>query len=398
MTMKNGNTKKKKREPEKFIGVQERPSNKRTHNGEPDVCYFIYYRNKDQKLIGEKVGWASEGYTPKLASIVRGERLRSLRHSEELPSERPKAPYFKNVAKKYLEWAVDNKAGGGFDDENRYRNHLAPRFDEKRLSEISPLDLERMKSELIKEKKAPATITHCLKLYRQIFNKAVAWGLHQGNNPVKSVKMPTLENQRERFLSHDEARLLLDELKKVSETIHDIALLGLYCGMRAGEIFDLRGNDIDFTNGIITILNPKNKTTRKVDTNNTVQEMLLRRKPDKPTDYVFTKKNHKKEGTNDRITEVSQTFAKVADKLFNVGVKDRRQRVVFHTLRHTFASWLALNGESLLTIKELLGHKTLAMTQRYAHLMPSEKRRAILRLEEAFQEKVNGNVIHLQDA
>jgi len=167
--------------------------------------------------------------------------------------------------------------------------------------------------------------------------------------------------------------------------------------MRAGEIFDLKGNDIDFSNGIITILNPKNKSARKTDMNSTVKAMLQKRMPGNPTYYVFTKKTHRKEGT-DRITEVSQTFAKVADKLFNVGVKDRRQRVVFHTLRHTFASWLALNGESLLTIKELLGHKTLAMTQRYAHLMQSEKRRAILRLEEAFQEKVNGNVIHLQDA
>ncbi len=397
MTMKNGNMKKKKREPEKFVGVQERPSNKRMYEGKPDICYFVYYRNKDQKLIGEKVGWLSEGYSPKLASIVRGERLRSVRHNEELPSERPKAPYFKDVAKEYLKWATNNRAGKGFDDHNRYRNHLAPRFDDKRLSEIAPLDLERMKSELAKEGKAPATIMHCLKLFRQIFNKAVAWGLHQGNNPVKSVKMPTLENQRERFLSHEEARLLLDELNKVSEIVHDISLLGLYCGMRAGEIFDLKGNDIDFSNGIITILNPKNKSARKTDMNSTVKAMLQKRMPGNPTDYVFTKKTHRKEGT-DRITEVSQTFAKVADKLFNVGVKDRRQRVVFHTLRHTFASWLALNGESLLTIKELLGHKTLAMTQRYAHLMQSEKRRAILRLEEAFQEKVNGNVIHLQDA
>lgn len=388
MTMNNGNTKKRKKEPEKFIGVQERPSNKRMNNGRPDICYFIYYRNKDRRLIGEKVGWASEGYTPKLASIVRGERLRSVRHGEELPSEKPKAPYFKDAAKKYLKWAVDNKAGKAFDDENRYRNHLAPRFDEKRLSEISPLDLERMKSELARDGKAPATIVHCLKLFRQIFNKAVAWGLHQGNNPVKSVSMPMIKNQRERFLSHDEAHLLLAELSKASEIVHDIALLGLYCGMRAGEIFNLKGIDLDLPNGIITILDPKNKTARKAYVNTTVREMLLKRKPEKASDYIFTKR-----GGNDRITELSQTFTKTADRLFNVGVKDRRQRVVFHSLRHTFASWLALNGESLLTIKELLGHKSLSMVQRYAHLMPDEKRRATLRLEEAFQE----NVIHLQN-
>jgi integrase len=71
-------------------------------------------------------------------------------------------------------------------------------------------------------------------------------------------------------------------------------------------------------------------------------------------------------------------------------VSDPRQLITFHSLRHTFASWLALQGETILTIKELLGHKTLAMTQRYAHLMPDQKRIAALRLENLFNEKVKG--------
>jgi integrase len=391
-TMKKGKEAKKPRkwEAEKFVGVYERPSNKRRYEGKPDVCYWIFYR-VDGKLKGEKVGWASEGYSQKLASIVRSERLRSIRHGEELPNEKPKAPYFKDTAKKYLKWATENKTRGGYDDKNRYENHLAGRFDDKRLNEISPLDLERMKSELTKEGKAPATVAHCLKLFRQIFNKAVSWGLHTGENPIKAVKMPMVRNQRERFLSHEEARLLLDELKKVSETTHDITLLSLYCGLRAGEIFNLKGNDIDFTNGIITIMDPKNNPTRKSYMNDTVREMLLRRKPEHPTLNIFTKKYHRKE-TEDKMDEVSQTFSKVADKLFNQGVEDRRQRLTFHSCRHTFASWLALNGESLLTIKELLGHKTLTMVQRYAHLTPDDKRRATLKLEETFIQKGKNNV------
>jgi integrase len=65
---------------------------------------------------------------------------------------------------------------------------------------------------------------------------------------------------------------------------------------------------------------------------------------------------------------------------FNSGVTDPRQRFYFHTLRHTFAWWLAIQGEPLLTIKELLGHKTLVMTMRYTHLMPDQKRKAVERL------------------
>jgi integrase len=61
----------------------------------------------------------------------------------------------------------------------------------------------------------------------------------------------------------------------------------------------------------------------------------------------------------------------------NVGITERRQKVTFHTLRHTFASWLAIQGTPILAIKELLGHKSLAMTERYSHLIPDMKREAV---------------------
>ena len=67
---------------------------------------------------------------------------------------------------------------------------------------------------------------------------------------------------------------------------------------------------------------------------------------------------------------------------FNNGVNDRQNKIVPHSMRHSFASWLALQGESLLTIKELLGHRDITTTQSYAHLLPDTKREAVLKLEE----------------
>jgi len=368
----------------KYPGVYERLSEAKTHNGKPDVCYDISYK-ADGKKVWEKVGWLSEGYSAKLAGQIRAERLRSIRHGQELPKQKKKSPLFKDLAAKYLAWAKDNKTREGRDDLYLYRNHLAPRLDNKRLNEITSFDLERMKSELDKGGLSPATVKHCLVLFRQMVNKAVLWGLYQGQNPVKGVKMPSLNNRRERFLSHEEADLLLMELAKTSKQLHDMALLSLHCGLRAGEIFNFKGHDLDFENGLINISDPKNKASRKAFMTEAVKAMLQARIPEKPEDFVFKDKRHGGE-----IKEISSSFDRTVKRLgFNDGVTDRRQKLCFHTLRHTFASWLCLQGETILTVKELLGHKSLAMTERYSHLIPDHKRRATLALERTFNQKRN---------
>jgi len=370
--------------PKSFLGVQFYESGTRKHNGKPDRCFYISYKH-DGRFIREKIGWASEGYSAKLAVQIRAERLRSLRHGQELPKQKKRSPFFRDPAAKYLEWAKDNKTREGRDDGYLYRNHLAPRFDNKRLNEITSFDLERMKSELAKGGLSPATVKHCLVLFRQIFNKAIMWGLHQGQSPIKGVKMPTLNNRRERFLSHEEADLLLTELAKTSNQLHDMALLSLHCGLRAGEIFNLRGQDLDFANGLINISDPKNKASRKAFMTEAVKAMLQARGPEKPEELVFKDKRH-----GGKIKEISSSFEKVVTRLgFNKGISDPRQRLCFHSLRHSFASWLCLQGETILTVKELLGHKSLSMTERYSHLIPDHKRRAILALERTFNQRRN---------
>lgn len=382
-----------KRELTKYPGVYERKSDSRIINGKADVCFDITYK-VDGKKKYEKVGWLSEGYSAKVASNIRSERLRSIRHGDELPKQKAKVPYFKEVASKYLEWAEKNKAREGRDDEYRYRRYLSPALDNKHLSEISSFDLESLKTKLIDKDLAPGSVKHCLVLFRQIFNKAVLWGLYKGENPIKGVKMPILQNQRERYLKYDEADLLLEELAKSSGQTHDMALLSLHCGLRAGEIFNLKGQDLDFDNEVINISDPKNKESRKAFMTESVKEMLLKLVPSKRNEYVFKKRIDKDEAAGvsgkdkkqeEKIDRVSNVYQKAVKKLgFNDGITDPRQMVTFHTLRHTFASWLALQGETILTIKELLGHKTLAMTARYAHLMPEHKRRATLELEKNF--------------
>jgi integrase len=363
----------------RYQGVYFRVSEgRRVQNGKPDKCFFIRYK-KDGLRVMEKVGWGGDGYTAETAIKIRGERIRTIWHGEELPKDKEKPPTFSQMAEAYLKWAEENKASFK-DDKGRYNNHLKDLFGNKRLSEITPLDLERLKSDLTKKELGPGTIKQCLALVRQIFNKALDWGKYKGANPIRGVKLPTLNNGRERFLSKEEATLLLKELWKVSKSVHDQALIALHCGLRAGEIFSLRGRDLDFKNGLIRIMDPKNKTNRTAFMTETVKEMLKQRLPENLNDLIFSDWWHGEE-----IKLVSRTFARTVEKLgFNAGIDDPRQKVVFHTLRHTFASWLAIQGTPVLTIKELLGHKSLAMTERYAHLIPDVKREAIGMLERNF--------------
>jgi integrase len=389
------------RERTKYPGVYQRTAETRKHKGRADVCFDITFKREGKK-IWEKVGWISEGYSAQVASEIRANRIRNVRHGEELPKDKKKAPFFKDVAKEYLKWAAKNKTREGRDDEIRYRKYLSSPFDDKRLNQISSLDLERLKNKIIKDGLSAGSAKHCLVLFRQIFNKAALWNMYEGKNPIKGVKLPTLQNQRERFLSHEEASILLNELRvdqsrkknpgeKKDPQLHDMALLSLHCGLRAGEIFNLKGQDLDFDNALINISDPKNKESRKAFMTEAVKEVLSSRVPKSPDEYVFKERRGKRteDGKNrkddEKINQLSAVFGKTVNRLgFNDGVIDPRQKITFHSLRHTFASWLALQGETILTIKELLGHKSLAMTTRYAHLMPEHKRQATMNLEKAF--------------
>src|SRR5512139_3155010 len=100
----------------RYQGVYFRVSQgEKVHNGKPDRCFFIRYKKEGRRIM-EKVGWGAEGYSADLAKGIRGERLRAIRHGQELPKEKAKIPRFSEMAELYLEWAKGNKARAGADD------------------------------------------------------------------------------------------------------------------------------------------------------------------------------------------------------------------------------------------------------------------------------------------
>ncbi|MFC1667090.1 site-specific integrase [Candidatus Omnitrophota bacterium] len=134
--------------------------------------------------------------------------------------------------------------------------------------------------------------------------------------------------------------------------------------MFKGEILGLKWQDIDFSRRIIYLLDTKNGEKRELPMNDTVKTALLRtlRHPDSP--YVFGDKN-------------GRPFRDIRKSFFTAIRKSGIINFRFHDLRHTFSSHLVMSGVDLNTVRELLGHKSLKMTLRYAHLSPNHKGRAV---------------------
>jgi len=258
------------------------------------------------------------------------------------------------------------------------------------LRQIAPIHLEKIKKNMKDAGLAPRSIEYALAVIRQVFNYAFRNNMFSGDNPVKKVKIPKSDNKRLRFLARDEAEALLNELKAKSQTVWEQAMLSLHTGLRTGEIFRLTWADVDIENGTLTAKDSKNKITRHAYMTSEIKAMLLSKKQDKPKDRLYPATNE------ETRQEISKTFKRVVKDLgFNDGIEDRRDKVVFHTLRHTYASWLVQAGTDLYVVKERLGHSTLAMTERYAHLAPKKNEMTVATLENFLNQKKDSEIIKI---
>ena len=241
----------------------------------------------------------------------------------------------------------------------------------KPLKQITIFDLEKLKSKMEKSGKSPKTVQHILANIRQVFNRAINLDVFQGPNPVSKIKFKKLNNKRTRHLTQSEAASLLALLNTKSSQVHDMALLSLHTGMRAAEIFKLKWRDVDLEEGTIHITDSKNAESRYAYMSNATKEMLERQEPGEKNQIIFPDtKGHP-------IKAISNSFSRSVDELgLNNDIADSRDKVVFHTLRHTFASWQVQAGMDLYTLQKLMGHKSFQMVQRYAHLAPDNLKKA----------------------
>jgi len=201
----------------------------------------------------------------------------------------------------------------------------------------------------------------CLK---HMFTMTIHWE-KAARNPVKEVKFFKEPEGRLRWLTNEESKRLIDA---ANDHIRSIIITALNTGMRRGEILSLTWDQVDFDRGLITVEKSKNDGIRHIPMNKQLTEELKTVKINTLGKYVFAKSKGKP------YKEIRTGYL---NALKRSGIKKCR----FHDLRHTFASHLVMNGADIPTVKELMGHKTIAMTMRYAHLSKEHIQKAVDTLE-----------------
>lgn len=365
----------------RYIGIYYRFGERRfLTNGKPDKCYDIHYKSGN-KYIFEKVGWISEGYTIDNAIELRGLRVKALRHPElsDQSAKKRKSPTVNEIWEIYkVSWLPRLKNSGNC--LSMYEFHIQPQFGNKKVEDITSLDIENFKNKMLSADtkfntlRKPGTVKKVLKFFKAIIAKANSWGLTHGSqyNPVGKVDIKDSDAQRERYLTPQEAEKLLEACQDVSCQIYFIACIGLYTGMRLGEILSLSQEQVNIDAGIITL---NGKTGRRpAYIPDEIKPIFAKLLIENSGGLLF----HGADGNELKSPNISVRFARIVDTIrLNDGITDTLNKVVFHTLRHTYCSWLAIEGVPLYTIGQLVGHSKPEMTQRYAKLSPDSKRTAI---------------------
>lgn len=313
------------------------------------IDYYAGGRRKREKI----------GASKKLAERVLAKRKTEIAENRYLDIKKEKNIPFQKLTELYLSYARTNKKS--YSNDIHYMKKFIEFFGDRNISGITPLMVEQFKAAR-KDTISEATINRYLSVLKHMFNKGIEWGLCE-SNPVKKVKLFKENNSRIRYLEFGEMDRLLDNC---ADFLKPVILTALNTGMRQGEILNLTTEDVDLKRKIIYIRQSKSGEHRECPINSVLSETFQSLEKNPKTPHIFLDNEGQKLGRF-----VVRYFFEKAVK--QAGIEDFH----FHDMRHTFASHLVMAGVDIMTVKELLGHKTLKMTLRYSHLSPNHKSAAV---------------------
>lgn len=412
------------------ILVREHPTRK---NGKrKDRFIAIRYRAASGKRVTETLGWATEGWSVDIAeglyqeftkNIKQGIRPQSLKEKramlDEARAEEARLAHraklqsvtFGELAELYHQWAVHNRPPSATHIRQLLDMHILPTLGLHPARDITPADIDGLRHEV--EQKKPSgsrgknsvtgrlsagTVMHVLKTVREVFNFAAETAapdthgtmLFIGANPAKmsrrgrGVRPPQKDSRRLRILNAEEIESLLQYKGRREEyaEIHDMLLLALDSGMRAGELVHLKRESVDTVSGTIRIMAgshadraTKGGLARIIHVGalhpECVDMLRQRLAASSGNPFLFAGKTAPMRDANG----LNRAMRRIMEKLqFNAGVTDPRNIVVWHTLRHTYATRMLEAGCDIYALKELMGHASVTTTEGYLHLCDKAKR------------------------
>lgn len=416
-------------------GIIYREHPTRKHGKRPDRYIAIRYRSGQGKRVLEALGWASDGWTvDKAVALLRelkenirtGQRPQSLKEKRAMVEmarieaenisvkAKLKSITFGELAEFYRGWVKEHRLSAG--DVGQFLDmHILPVLGERVAAEITTADVEALrkivaaKHPLSGRNKntpgaclSPQTVLHILKTVREVFNFALetpapdAPGvmLFSGKNPAvlsrrgRGIHIPKSDARRLRILNDKEISGLLTHVsnRKAGAELHDMMLLSLDIGPRAGELVHIRRESCDPVSGAVRIykgsranISTKGGTSRLLFVGKMFPEALemLQRRLREPGNgpFLFPGLGGRSRDPN----SLNRAMRRITDKLkYNEGVTDPRNLVVWHTLRHTYATRMLEAGIDIYTLKELMGHASVTTTEIYLHLCDRAKREQAL--------------------
>lgn len=275
-------------------------------------------------------------------------------------------------------------------DQSMLRRHILPLLGRKPLDAITRTDILAVMQKRIADGAAAGSVNRVVILLRYLFNQALRWETSGFNvNPTKDIPLLKLNNQRQRFLSPQEAQRLLAAVQRSSNpALGDIVAFLLLTGARKREVLDARWDCVDWERRTWRIPISKSGKARYVPLSDTAL-LLLRQRQLQDTSTA--------EGSNGEWIFQNPSTGRPYRCLSRAWLSARQQAGLeglrIHDLRHSFASFLINNGRSLYEVQKILGHSSARMTERYAHLAND----TLLAATNAAADALKGQVEHVID-
>lgn len=304
---------------------------------------------------------------------------REIEEDEYLEKKEASLHTLSDLVDRYLDEELRKLSEADWRIRTRQLNWWKRQLGDLTLNRITPPLLTEYRAKLLSEKDERGKVKSGSTVNRYMAAMSAAFGIAEKEwhwvkeNPFTKVRRERESKGRVRFLDAGERDALLDACKNSSnQLLYPITVLALSTGMRQSEIMTLRWDQIDIERSSITLHNTKNNETRVVPLVGLAAKLLTShgqiRRIDNP--FVFS-------GRDDSHTEFPRKAWMTAVK------KAKINDFTFHDCRHSAASELAMNGASLHEIAAVLGHKTLAMVQRYAHLSEQHTASVVERMNKA---------------